>query len=345
MESMTAKPKLLKQANLSLIRKVIKAKNTATRAEIVKETKISTTTVRSLLTEMLQNGEIESIGYDESSGGRKAERYRIKPERYYCAAFCITDRQVHGLLANVYGEIVETQRLPAPAGNFEEAIVSYLDVLTQQKEIKAIGIGVPGVVEGGCYWRKNEQQQWCKVAIGDTLSNRYGVPVILENDLNAITVGFSQCYQKKFPRESPESLDLTYLHFEKGCVSAGFLSGGRLIRGYKHYAGELGLIPMSGEQTLDEMLSEPIDDARYGKIIIKIISWICGILNPQYIVLGGPDFRKNSIGHIVDGLFALLPRHMSAEILYSSDVWHDYYHGMAYLTAGKMFDEVHIVKE
>ena len=77
MDSLTARPNILKQANLSLIRRAIKAKGTSTRAEIAIETRISSTTVRSLLSEMLENGEIESIGLDESSGGRKAQRYRL----------------------------------------------------------------------------------------------------------------------------------------------------------------------------------------------------------------------------------------------------------------------------
>lgn len=85
MDTITARPRLLKQANLSLIRKVIKSKGTATRAEIAAETKISSTTVRSLLAEMMENGEIQGIGHDESSGGRKAERYGFKPDQYYGA--------------------------------------------------------------------------------------------------------------------------------------------------------------------------------------------------------------------------------------------------------------------
>ena len=58
MDSLTARPNILKQANLSLIRRAIKAKGTSTRAEIAIETRISSTTVRSLLSEMLENGEI-----------------------------------------------------------------------------------------------------------------------------------------------------------------------------------------------------------------------------------------------------------------------------------------------
>ncbi|MDO4275684.1 MAG: ROK family protein [Eubacteriales bacterium] len=346
MDSLAGRPKLLKQGNLTLIRKVIMGKKTATRAEIAEETKISSTTVRSLLAEMLENGEIESIGYDKSSGGRKAERYRFRPERYYGAAFCISDEQMYGLLVNVCGEIVEKRKLEVINNSYEETIVSFLDEEMEDKEIKSIGIGVPGVVEGGCYWKKRlDDDRLYKVVIGENLAQRYKLPVILENDLKAIAIGFGRCYLNEFPGEVPDNINMAYLHFAKGCISAGFITGGKIVRGYSNFAGELGLIPMNKGKLLDECMAEDMEDGEYVDYFIRIISWICAILNPQYVALGGSDFRENCIGPISDGLSSLLPERMTAEILYSPDVWHDYYDGMAYLTAGKMFDEVQFVKE
>lgn len=152
MGRITAKPYILKQANLSLIRSVIKSRRTATRAEISEDTRISSTTVRSLLGELIQNGEIESVGYDESSGGRKAERYRFRPERYHSAAFCISGRQIHALLIDLNGEIIEMSILEAVDENYEQVIIPFLDDLASKREIKAIGLGVPGIVEEGSYW-------------------------------------------------------------------------------------------------------------------------------------------------------------------------------------------------
>lgn len=346
MDTMTGKPWLLKQANLCLIRKVIKEKRTATRAEIAQETKISSTTVRSLLEEMLQNGELESIGYDKSSGGRKARRYGFMPNRYLSVAFCITGSQVHSLLVNVYGEILERVPLEVTGGNFELAITRYLDELLAKKEIKSIGIGVPGAVEGGSFWRKNKyDDELYKVDLGDRIFRRYNIPVILENDLNAATIGFGHCYEKEFPLEGSENVNMTYLYFEKGCVSAGILAGGKIVRGCNNFAGELGLVPLHQGKLLDEYMSESMDDSSYTKLVLHVICWICGILNPRYVVVGGPDLRKSCIGPIGDGLYALLPAHLCAEILYSPDMWKDYYSGMAYLTAGKIFEDVQLVKE
>lgn len=346
MDTLTARPRLLKQANLSRIRRVIRTKGTATRAEIAAETGISSTTVRSLLTEMMENDEIESIGHDASSGGRKAQRYRFKPDRYYGAAFCITDSRIHSLLINVCGEIVETSSLEAPGGDYERAITAHLDKLITQKEIKSIGIGVPGVVDSNSFWSQDKKTyELHKIPLGDNLSKRYNIPVIMENDLNATAIGFGRCYAKEFPCENPEETNMAYLHFEKGCVSAGFIAGGRIIRGCGNFAGEIGLIPDENGLTIAESMAHPMDDIQYTKFVTRIVCWICGILNPRYILLGGPGLRKECLGPVSDGLTAILPKHMSATILHSADLWHDYHDGMASLTAGNMFDEIQFIKE
>lgn len=346
MDTVNGRPGILKQANLSMVRNVLKNRGTATRAEIAAETNISSTTVRSLLTEMMENGEIQSIGYDESSGGRKAERYQIVPDRYFGAALCTVDGHIDCLLVNVNGEIVETAEYDLPDGDLERALTSILDALTAEKDIKSIGIGVPGVVDNGSYWKKRlNDDTMHQIKIGETISKRYQIPVVLENDLNATAIGFGRCYAKEFPDENPDSINLAYLHFNRGCVSAGFIADGRIIRGANNFAGELGLVPLDDDQLLDERMSQPMDEKQYINNLIKVISWVCGILNPQYIALVGPEMKQDCIGPIVDGLSAFLPQHMMAEILYSPDMKHDYFNGMAYLTAGKMFEEVQLIKE
>ena len=345
MDNLIARPRILKQVNLSSIRKVIQNKGTATRAEIAWETQISSTTVRALLTEMQCNGEIESMGYDESSGGRKAERYRLKRDRYFGVGFCITENAIHYVIVDICGEIVQTGRLDVLEADIREPILRFLDTLVSEKGIKSIGLGVPGVVAGGSYLRKGQTNEIVKVDIGDFLAQRYGIPVILENDLNAIAIGFGRCHQKQFPYENHEKTNMAFVYFEKGCISAGFIAGGKVIRGWNNYAGELGPIPHDGQKSLVELAAEPMDDARYTALVTQIICWICAILNPRYIALGGPDFRKECLGPISDGLYALLPHDMLAEILYSPDAWHDYYEGMAFLTAGRIFDEVQLIKE
>lgn len=262
------------------------------------------------------------------------------------AVFCISGDEMHSLLINAYGEILKKSSLKVPDKNFERAIISILDELTPQEEIKAIGIGVPGIVEGGAYWKKRlTDDKLCRVDIGERISKRYHIPVVLENNLNATTFGFGKCYQSQFPAEVPEEINMAYLHFSKGCVSAGFIAGGQIIRGNHNFAGELGLIPMEDGRTLDDWMADDMDDAQYTKLMAKMIFWVCGILNPQYVALAGKDLRTECIGPISDTVYSFLVRSVMPEILYSADVWGDYHNGMSILTAEKILEAARSSRE
>lgn len=344
MEHMTGRPNTIKQVNLTAIRKSIKEKGSATRAEIVESTNISVTTVRNILTEMLNTGEIIEAGFDESIGGRRAVRYKLKKDKFFGAAFCIGNDAIHYLTVDICGEIYEKGTITVENDIFE-SMCSFLDKLIERLEIKSIGIGVPGIVNGMTYQKKNTDGEMETYSIGELVKKRYGVPVILENDINAVALGFGRCYLKQYPKEKCENINMAYIHFGKKCLSAGFLSEGRILRGWHNFAGELGLFPAEGTETLDEILASAPEDSEYAKITAKIIGIICCVLNPQYIAVGGENFRKECLSSIIESVRGVLPDKMSAEIVYAEDKWHDYYEGMAYLTAEHIFADVSIVKE
>ncbi len=75
------------------------------------------------------------------------------------------------------------------------------------------------------------------VAIGDTVSELIGVPVHVENDVNAAALGALA----HLGLASDSSL--AYVNIGTG-IAAGFVLGGRLWRGATGSAGEIGHIPM-----------------------------------------------------------------------------------------------------
>ena len=344
MNQIAGKPQNLKQVNRSIVRRAIRGMGTATRGEIVAATGISVTTVRMLLAEMVENGELLEAGYDESAGGRKAMRYELNKNRFCGAAFCLDGENIYYLIVNICGEIQERGSFEAQ-GDASASICAFLDKRTENTEFRSVGIGVPGIVNGLEYRRKNEDGSLERHPIGEVIRRRYHIPVILENDLNAVTLGFGHCYLKEFPEENCEEINMAYLSFSEGCLSAGFLSGGRLLRGWNNFVGELGLFPTEEDATLDELLESPLDDAQYSRLVARLIAGICCVLNPRYVALGGEMFRRQCLPMIAECFDCMLPDEMKTEIVYAEDKWHDYFEGMAYLTAEHIFEEVVLTGE
>lgn len=343
-DKVIGKPNALKQVNLSMIRKAILKKGTATRAEIVEETKISVTTVRTLLTELQSAGELVDVGLDDSTGGRNATRYELNKERFFGVSLCLDGESVRYLTVNICSEICETGVFDTE-GDTVNTICHFLDGLREKIEIRSICVGVPGIVNGMGYERKNERGELTHFSIGEVLSCRYGIPVMLENDLNIIALGFGRRYLKSFPKECCQDVNLAYIHFDVDCLSAGFLSSGKILCGHNNFVGELGLFPMGNGQTLDDVLASSLDDASYAKLVSRLIAGVCCILNPEYIALGGAAFRRDTLSLIIELFNEVLPSKMSAEILYADDKWHDYFEGISYLTAQQIFADVRLVKE
>ena len=192
MENSHASPGLLKQANSSALHRVLREKGAATRAQLAAAAGVSVTTVRALLEEMLRDGEVECTGLSASSGGRRAAQYSLRRDKYYGAAVCITDGQAQGLLVDVHGEIVRAVPLKAGADGLRTPVLAFLDGLFAQRDIRSIGLGLPGVVREGCFWHADKEGGLHSVAVEPALSRRYGVPVVLENDVNAAAIGFAR---------------------------------------------------------------------------------------------------------------------------------------------------------
>jgi len=105
--------------------------------------------------------------------------------------------------------------------------------------LAGIGIGIPGVVDvraGVLSHAVNLGVGGDGLPLAARLSRRAGIPVAVENDVNAAALGASRVLQL-------DGADLAYLSIGTG-IAAGIVLSGRLHRGARGGAGEVGHVPV-----------------------------------------------------------------------------------------------------
>jgi predicted NBD/HSP70 family sugar kinase len=151
---------------------------------------------------------------------------------------------------NVDGALVEQLRLVTGYGP-EAVLRTATDAITQiaelagrpVRDVESIGIGVPGRVDTAAGWVAHAVNLGVDgLDIGGELSQRLGVTVRVENDVNAAALGAYHRLEAD-GWSAAHDHSMAYLNLGTG-LAAGIVIGGRLWRGSRGTAGEIGHIPV-----------------------------------------------------------------------------------------------------
>ena len=100
---------------------------------------------------------------------------------------------------------------------------------------EAIGVGVKAIVgPGGAILRSSVLKSVLPWDLRGALSRRFHLPAALDNDVHAATLAEIRFGAGRRHR------DFIYVNIGTG-TAAGIVSGGRLVRGHRNFAGELGI--------------------------------------------------------------------------------------------------------
>lgn len=140
------------------------------------------------------------------------------------------------------GAVLARRSVAAASSEPDEAIAQVTGVIRDavaeagatMADVEAVGLGVPGRVDtasGDVTFAVN--LGWQHLPLGRRLAASLGVPCVVENDVRAAAVGLHRDAQFR-GRD-----DLVYLGIGTG-ISAGVVLDGRLHRGVRGLAGEIG---------------------------------------------------------------------------------------------------------
>ena len=216
------------------------------RAELVAATGLASATVHRLCARMVEEG-LLGVERDTGGVGRPTHRYRHLGEARTVVAVDVTSAIARGALIDLDGETrhTETRQLQDADGLLTASSrLEGVGVLAERlirvaagigSPAQGIGLSDPGVVDADGAVSDSVELGWNGVAVRDALQTRTGLPVVVENDANAVTIG-------EWTHGAGQGTgDLAALVFGIG-VGAGIVSGDRLVRGAGAAAGEIGYL-------------------------------------------------------------------------------------------------------
>jgi predicted NBD/HSP70 family sugar kinase len=156
-----------------------------------------------------------------------------------------------GVVAGLTGSIVASARRPTSTGSGEAVLASTLAVLQDLADelampidgFDAVGVGIPGLVDverGTVRHAVNLGLGAEPLELAERLGEKVAAPVQVDNDVNVASVGAAA---------TVGCSDIVYLSIGTG-IAAGLLLGGRLRRGGRNAAGEVGHVSVDPEGPL-----------------------------------------------------------------------------------------------
>jgi len=263
----TATTSTLARVNQTAILEALRNSGALSRQQIGAMTGLSPATVNRLTAALIEEGIVASTGREPSTGGRPSVLLRYAGGSRLVAAIQLRADRASGILVDFDAKIVFRREIdfdPRPfrlnnrsnavtrAGQREGGLAQTIELFdllistaqTMGTPCLAVGIAVPGVVQHpeGSVGRMPELG-WDGVQLGSLLRRRTSLPIVIENDANALAFG-------ELHRGAGQEVNsLVALVLENG-LGAGIITNRKLHRGARGEAGEIGYLLMDRSSLL-----------------------------------------------------------------------------------------------
>ncbi len=238
------------RASVGDVLALIRSRRDVTRAEFGQLTGLSRTAVASRIAALTTLGLVTEREQAPSTGGRPATLLSFAAEAGVVVTVAVGISRTRLAVCNLVGDVKTIsdidQEVALGPDDLMPDVVKRLDVLLQDYPdvpVYGIGLSMPGTVdrERGCSRDSPILRGWDGVALRpyfNDVQRLSGVPVVLDNDANAIALGDRQGHD-----------DVLVLKVSTG-LGAGIVAGGVLQRGASQAAGEFGHNKIAAAQGL-----------------------------------------------------------------------------------------------
>lgn len=239
----TGDRQLIKELNLALVMNVIRQRELISRVDISECTGLGRSTVTGIVNTLIKEGLVTEAGSAESPIGRKPVLLTMNERAYYAVGIKLGPKNLTVALVDLNGTVQHIEEVALNSARGAEdrvaAIRQCLQTVVSKQAVpmeKILGAGVvmPGVVDPSSGTAVDSYfLGWANVPIRDILERELDMPVYVDNDANAMALA------ETLHGAGHGAHDVLALTVGVG-IGAGVIIGGKIHRGARFSAGELG---------------------------------------------------------------------------------------------------------
>ena len=242
-------PRLLRAINDRAVLDLLLRHGPLTRPRLGELTRLSKPTMSQVLARLEAQRLVRASGSTSGRPGPNAALYEIDPSAAYVGGLDVTPRRIRAAVADVTGAVVATYELPTPrrgSADTVQRVVTAVDGVCEaagleRQQLHHLVIGTPGAFDPGTGRLRYARHLpgWHDPELLPLLAATLRIPVVVDNDVNLAAVGELSLGVAR------GSDDFVLLWCDEG-VGAAVVIDGRLHRGHRGGAGEVGFLPVPG---------------------------------------------------------------------------------------------------
>lgn len=239
-KTQAARLNTIRDINRQIVLNYVREREPISRAEIARETALQRSTISAIVESLAEEGLVEEVGEGESTGGRRPTLLRLRTKEAIAVGVAITPSCTTIATSDLAGRIVEQEEFPSNSDPDQALgeVTTLIRKLSQRNNgsIEAVGVSLPGLVDpstGNAVYVP--YFKWRDIPIAKKIGEAVGLPVIIDNDANAVALA-----ELWFGRpEVSDARDFILVLVAEG-VGTGIIFDGQVYRGQQGAAGEFG---------------------------------------------------------------------------------------------------------
>lgn len=309
----------IKQINTNRIRDFMNLEGSVSKSRISRQLGLSFPTVTRLMDELCASGEVLEQGTGSSTGGRCACMYRLNPGYHLYLLIQIENGRVRWTLKDLEESLVEQGEFEFGTFSLERLDQLLTGTAARYEHLSAAAIGIAALVSRGVVEESDLFGYLKGIDITEHLRSVTPIPVVLENDMNFLTMGCWTVW-----KGSVNSLVTLFLN---NCgMGGGMIIDGKLWTGASGFSTEPCFLPFM-DKYWDGLAG---DLSRYDIVepYTRLIQIYSVTVNPSMVILYSHPLLEGKLDEIRRSCAASIPAKALPAIELSRNYQKDYESGL-----------------